>query len=76
MIKSDDKNADKKAAQYNPSRRRFLKGVGVAGAGAALADHLLAGDARRIVRLNDRRCVQTVDGAYSTYEHLCLSLPS
>lgn len=26
---------------HNPSRRRFLKGVGVAGAGAALADHLL-----------------------------------
>ena len=26
---------------HNPSRRRFLKGVGVAGAGAAIADHLL-----------------------------------
>ena len=30
--------------QHDPSRRRFLKGVGVAGAGAALADHLLSTD--------------------------------
>lgn len=27
--------------EHNPSRRRFLKGVGIAGAGAAIADHLL-----------------------------------
>ncbi|HXQ73593.1 MAG TPA: (2Fe-2S)-binding protein [Pyrinomonadaceae bacterium] len=26
--------------EHNPSRRKFLKGVGVAGAGAAIADHL------------------------------------
>lgn len=26
--------------EHNPSRRRFLKGVGIAGAGAAIADHL------------------------------------
>jgi len=32
----------KKSSRYDPSRRKFLKGVGVAGAGAALADHLLA----------------------------------
>lgn len=31
----------KKSLQHDPSRRRFLLGVGVAGAGAALADHLL-----------------------------------
>ena len=47
--KTDDKRDDKKASQYDPSRRRFLKGVGVAGAGAALADHLLAGDAKAAV---------------------------
>jgi len=31
----------KKSSSYDPSRRKFLKGVGVAGAGAALADSLL-----------------------------------
>jgi xanthine dehydrogenase YagT iron-sulfur-binding subunit len=34
----------KKSARYDPSRRKFLKGVGVAGAGAALADSLLSHD--------------------------------
>jgi aerobic-type carbon monoxide dehydrogenase small subunit (CoxS/CutS family) len=35
----------KKRSDYDPSRRKFLKGVGVAGAGAALADSLLPHDA-------------------------------
>ena len=34
----------KKSSRYDPSRRKFLKGVGVAGAGAALADHFIAPD--------------------------------
>lgn len=34
----------KKSPSYDPSRRKFLKGVGVAGAGAALADSLLSHD--------------------------------
>ena len=34
----------KKSSRYDPSRRKFLKGVGVAGAGAALADSLLTND--------------------------------
>jgi xanthine dehydrogenase YagT iron-sulfur-binding subunit len=34
----------KKSLSYDPSRRKFLKGVGVAGAGAALADSLLPHD--------------------------------
>jgi xanthine dehydrogenase YagT iron-sulfur-binding subunit len=38
---SDDHEPKKKGANYDPSRRKFLKGVGVAGAGAALADSLL-----------------------------------
>ncbi|HEY3025138.1 MAG TPA: (2Fe-2S)-binding protein [Pyrinomonadaceae bacterium] len=44
---SDDRDNErkKKGSLYDPSRRKFLKGVGVAGAGAALADHLLAPDA-------------------------------
>jgi xanthine dehydrogenase YagT iron-sulfur-binding subunit len=41
---SDDHERKKKSSRYDPSRRKFLKGVGVAGAGAALADHLLAPD--------------------------------
>jgi len=34
----------RKSSRYDPSRRKFLKGVGVAGAGAALADSLLTHD--------------------------------
>jgi len=34
----------RKSSHYDPSRRKFLKGVGVAGAGAALADSLLTRD--------------------------------
>lgn len=30
-----------KKPRHDPGRRRFLKGVGIAGAGAAIADHLL-----------------------------------
>jgi xanthine dehydrogenase YagT iron-sulfur-binding subunit len=41
---SDDTEQKKKSSRYDPSRRKFLKGVGVAGAGAALAEHLLAPD--------------------------------
>ena len=38
----DKKKEDDASGSYNASRRRFLKGVGIAGAGAAFADHLLA----------------------------------
>jgi aerobic-type carbon monoxide dehydrogenase small subunit (CoxS/CutS family) len=41
MADEHDKEAEKNSAGHDPSRRRFLKGVGVAGAGAAIADHLL-----------------------------------
>jgi xanthine dehydrogenase YagT iron-sulfur-binding subunit len=39
MSKSDDEKDDKQQA-HNPSRRKFLKGVGIAGAGAAVVDKL------------------------------------
>jgi aerobic-type carbon monoxide dehydrogenase small subunit (CoxS/CutS family) len=42
---SDDHEQNKKSSKYDPSRRKFLKGVGVAGAGAALVDSLLTHDA-------------------------------
>lgn len=41
MSDDQDKEPGKKSSGYDPSRRKFLKGVGVAGAGAALADRLL-----------------------------------
>jgi xanthine dehydrogenase YagT iron-sulfur-binding subunit len=41
---ADDHEQKKKSSSYDPSRRKFLKGVGVAGAGAALADSLLSHD--------------------------------
>src|SRR5437868_15396465 len=41
MTDERDEGRGKKSVKHDPSRRRFLKGVGVVGAGAALADHLL-----------------------------------
>ena len=37
----DSRGPEKKQGRHDPSRRRFLKGVGIVGAGAAVADHLL-----------------------------------
>jgi xanthine dehydrogenase YagT iron-sulfur-binding subunit len=42
---SDDHDQNKKSSIHDPSRRKFLKGVGVAGAGAALVDNFLTHDA-------------------------------
>jgi len=33
-------NDEEKPSKHDPGRRKFLKGVGIAGAGAAIADHL------------------------------------
>src|SRR6266849_757111 len=44
MPDEHDQERKKKGSSYDPSRRKFLKGVGVAGAGAALADRLLTSD--------------------------------
>src|SRR5205085_8323620 len=43
---SDEHDAKKKSSGYDPTRRKFLKGVGVAGAGAALADHFISPEAK------------------------------
>ena len=48
MSDDHDQERRKKSSRYDPSRRKFLKGVGVAGAGAALADHLLTGDVDKV----------------------------
>jgi xanthine dehydrogenase YagT iron-sulfur-binding subunit len=40
MTKSRDDREDQKPAAHDPGRRNFLKGVGIVGAGAAIADHL------------------------------------
>jgi xanthine dehydrogenase YagT iron-sulfur-binding subunit len=43
---SDEHEPKKKSSRHDPSRRKFLKGVGVAGAGAALVDHIIAADTK------------------------------
>jgi xanthine dehydrogenase YagT iron-sulfur-binding subunit len=43
----NDKKKDENDSSHDPSRRRFLKGVGIAGAGAAFADKLLIETAGR-----------------------------
>jgi xanthine dehydrogenase YagT iron-sulfur-binding subunit len=43
---SDEHEPKNKSSRHDPSRRKFLKGVGVAGAGAALVDHIIAADAK------------------------------
>ncbi|MDQ3816476.1 MAG: (2Fe-2S)-binding protein [Acidobacteriota bacterium] len=40
MADEKETESQKRRSGHNPSRRRFLKGVGIAGAGAALVDHL------------------------------------
>ena len=40
MTKSRDDHDDQKQADHDPGGRRILKGMGIAGAGAAIADHL------------------------------------
>ena len=40
MTKSRDDRDEQKQPNHDPGRRRFLKGVGIAGAGAAIADQL------------------------------------
>ena len=42
MSDKNEKPEEQNRSKHDPSRRKFLKGVGVAGAGAALADHLLS----------------------------------
>ena len=41
MADEHDEGRESKNSRHDPSRRRFLKGVGVVGAGAALADNFL-----------------------------------
>jgi aerobic-type carbon monoxide dehydrogenase small subunit (CoxS/CutS family) len=43
---SDEHEPKKKSSRHDPSRRKFLKGVGVAGAGAALVDHIISPDTK------------------------------
>jgi xanthine dehydrogenase YagT iron-sulfur-binding subunit len=48
MSEFQDNDRKQKPAHHDPSRRKFLKGVGVAGAGAALADHLLGTEPKAV----------------------------
>ena len=40
MTKSRDDREDQKQTAHDPGRRKFLKGVGIVGVGAAIADQL------------------------------------
>jgi xanthine dehydrogenase YagT iron-sulfur-binding subunit len=40
MADNSEENKDQRDSSHDPSRRRFLKGVGIVGAGAAIADKL------------------------------------
>jgi len=45
-MKTSGRRTKKEQTSHDPSRRRFLKGVGIAGAGAAVADKLWLDDAK------------------------------
>lgn len=47
---SDEHEPKQKRSRHDPSRRKFLKGVGVAGAGAALVDHIIAPDTKVVAK--------------------------
>ena len=59
---SDEHEPKKKGDRHDPSRRKFLKGVGVAGAGAALVDHIIAPDTRATTK-NSIVAGQPVNGS-------------
>jgi aerobic-type carbon monoxide dehydrogenase small subunit (CoxS/CutS family) len=74
---ADDSDKDKMDGSHDASRRRFLKGVGIAGAGAAFADRLLletesaetqegsarslAGNVQIVLEINGQRRSTTVE---------------
>ena len=58
MTKSRN-DEEQESANHNPSRRKFLKGVGIAGAGAAIADELWAEAEAKVTQAG----AQTVSGA-------------
>ena len=58
---SDDQEPKDKSTRHDPSRRKFLKGMGVAGAGAALADQLI-GSEKKIVSSDAGASADSVSG--------------
>src|SRR3954469_9461585 len=59
---SDDQDRKDKSTRHDPSRRKFLKGVGVAGAGAAIAEHLI-GSEKKIVAAESTGAPEGMIGA-------------
>ena len=57
-----DDHERKKRDVHDPSRRKFLKGVGVAGAGAALADHLIGTDKKFVATESNAAAPDSVAG--------------
>ena len=65
MADERDEGRGKKTIKHDPSRRRFLKGVGVVGAGAAMADHLLLKPEAEAVAAEAETGARPVAGALS-----------
>ena len=58
MADNSDESKDPKDIPLDPSRRRFLKGVGIVGAGAAIADKLwLKTEAEEAQAINNSRAL-------------------
>jgi xanthine dehydrogenase YagT iron-sulfur-binding subunit len=58
---SDEHEPRGKNSGHDPSRRKFLKGVGVAGAGAALVDHLITSETK-VTAKNSLAAGEPIDG--------------
>jgi xanthine dehydrogenase YagT iron-sulfur-binding subunit len=65
MADEHEKAPQKKESRHDPSRRRFLKGVGIAGAGAALADHLVHTATAETAAAGTEAATRPVAGALS-----------
>ena len=60
-----EKESRGKKPRHDPGRRRFLKGVGIAGAGAAIADHLLLKNGAELVAADAGTGADATDGTVS-----------
>ena len=60
-----EKESRGKKPRHDPGRRRFLKGVGIAGAGAAIADHLLLKNGAEPVAADAGTGADATDGTLS-----------
>jgi xanthine dehydrogenase YagT iron-sulfur-binding subunit len=60
-MKDDDSGKQKRSGSHDPARRRFLKGVGIAGAGATIVDKLWLDVAAKEEQASNRALSGTVN---------------